>query len=293
MVSCATACQAVPPGDIIVHMSLNAGSASQARTDAVRTFNRYELKYVVRTSRIPTIRAAVAGRLDPDVHAVDGRYVLTSLYYDSPDLACFWSKIDGESHRRKVRIRHYERRDRLGIDDPVYIEIKQRRNRTTQKRRVKLAYVQANQLCSGQRMSLPDERDQGVADEVLDMARRYELRPTAITSYQREAWEGSWMDRGVRVTFDTDLRSRTSQLDLAARVPGVPLMPPGLAVVEIKVNDRIPRWLVRVVAQLDLQVQTLSKYCTAVQVSPLLRLAEARPLTIHRLARTAFDHTTH
>jgi hypothetical protein len=267
------------------------------RADGVRTFNRYELKYVVRTSKLSAIRASLARRLEPDSHGADGRYVLTSLYYDSPDLACFWSKIDGESERRKVRIRNYETREPLTDDGSVYVEIKQRRNRTTQKRRVRVAHADAVALCGGQALHLTDERDQRVADEVQDLARRYELRPIAITSYQREAWEGGWMDRGVRVTFDTDLRSRTSQLDLAAKMPGMAMMPPGLSIVEIKVNDRIPRWLVRVVAQHDLQVQTVSKYCTAVQVSPLLRLSEARPINIHRLpahaAATPFQQELH
>jgi VTC domain len=264
-------------------MSVGESQLACSYGDAARSFNRYELKYVVRTSRLPAIRAALVGRLEPDAHAVDGRYVLSSLYFDSPDLACFWSKIDGESERRKVRIRHYETRHHLTADAPVYVEIKQRRNRTTQKRRVRASYAEALALCAGQGLDRTDERDQRVSDEVRDLARRYELRPTAITSYQREAWEGGWMDRGVRVTFDTDMRSRTSQLDLTTKCPGVAMLSPGLSIVEMKVNDRIPRWLVRVVAQLDMQAQTISKYCTAVQVSPLLRLNEVRPIIIHRL----------
>jgi VTC domain len=248
----------------------------------VRTFNRYELKYVVKVDKLANIRRSLEGRLEPDRFATNGKYVLTSLYYDSPDLVCFWAKVDGESRRRKVRIRVYESREPLNLESPVYVEIKQRVNRTTQKRRLKATYGEALQLCSGVRLDRDDVRDQRVADEVFDLAHRFDLRPTAITSYQREAWEGGWMDRGVRVTFDTDLRSRTSQLDLSSRTAGTTLMPPGLAIVEIKVNERVPGWLVRTVAMHDMRVETISKYCRAVEISPLLRLTDARKVAIHR-----------
>jgi hypothetical protein len=256
----------------------------------IKTFNRFELKYFVEVRRLPALRAALAGRLVPDDNGVDGRYAITSLYYDSPDLACFWAKIDGERIRRKVRIRNYETATPISADSPVFVEIKQRVGRTTQKRRVVLPVASAYGLCAGESATFDDAADQAVADEIADLAKRFELRPVATTSYFREAWAGSWMDAGVRVTFDTHLLWRTSQLDLSIKGTGRDMLPPHLAIVELKINDRIPRWLTRVIAMHDMQASTFSKYCTAVQNSPLLSLSSSRSLHIDRLPQETITH---
>jgi len=40
----------------------------------------------------------------------DGSYKVASLYYDSPDLRCYWEKLDVEKVRRKLRVRTYGER---------------------------------------------------------------------------------------------------------------------------------------------------------------------------------------
>jgi hypothetical protein len=260
--------------------------AGPSRPDGVGTLNRFELKYLVPVGEIGAIRDQLRARLAYDPHGTGGTYTLSSLYFDSPDLACYWAKVDGVRLRRKVRIRHYEGAAALTPETAVFVEIKQRAGRTTQKRRLRLPYEDAQRLCVGDRpdLDLDDPRVAAVAAEVQDLGRRFSLRPTAVTSYRREAWVGGWMDPGVRVTFDTDLRSRTSQLSLEQRHLGRPMVPPTAAVVEIKVNDLVPRWLSLLIGRLDLHSTTFSKYCAAVEGSPLLRPETVAPLRIHRLA---------
>lgn len=104
--------------------------------DAIRTFNRFELKYVVRVRELARLREEIAAYMVRDPHAgADGRYTLTSLYYDTRARDCFWAKLDGLRFRRKLRIRHYEQREVVTDDTIVYVEIKQRVDRVTQKRR--------------------------------------------------------------------------------------------------------------------------------------------------------------
>ena len=227
----------------------------------IRSFNRFELKYLLDVAQVAEVSGDLARYLRPDPYGEAGRYALTSLYYDSPDLVCYWAKIDGLKFRRKLRIRHYETSRSLEPGDPVYVEIKQRLNRVTQKRRVSLPYEQALALCRGESNGV----DGPVVAEVLDMVGRFSLRPVAITSYLRTAWVGTDHDPGVRVTFDHDLRYRLGHLDLHEKVPGAHMVPPDRAVMEVKVNDRVPAWLTRLVSRHDLTLVRMSKYCTAIE----------------------------
>ncbi len=96
----------------------------------IRKFNRFEWKYLI-----------------PDEHGGDGGgYELASLYYDSPDFRCYWEKMDGIKIRRKLRLGCYETGVPLTQETPIFVEIKQRVNRVTQKRRVILPYETALRL---------------------------------------------------------------------------------------------------------------------------------------------------
>jgi hypothetical protein len=252
----------------------------------IRSFNRFELKYLINTEQARAVAEDLVGFLSPDRHGEGGRYALTSLYYDSADLSCYWAKIDGLKVRRKLRIRHYESAALLGPDDPVFVEIKQRVNRVTQKRRVRLGYSTAQALCAGVEPNSVERADEAVVAEVLDLVVRFDLHPTAITSYRRGAFVGGEHDPGVRVTFDRDLRFRLGDLDLHRKLPGPHLLPPELVVMEVKVNDRVPTWLTRLVSRHDLTLVRISKYCAAVEAgrrhrgpARMTSLAPAIPLT--------------
>ena len=154
----------------------------------------------------------------PDDHGDSvGCYYLSSLYYDSPDFRFYWEKVDGIRFRRKLRIRHYESAEPLTADTPVFVEIKQRVNRVTQKRRVLLPYREALRLCNERQV--PGARPAGsqtrVIDEIVGMLWQYNLRPASLVRYARQALVGTDYDIGLRVTFDTDLTYRASHLRAA------------------------------------------------------------------------------
>jgi len=257
---------------------------------AIRRFNRFELKYLVPIRAAERFKEALRANLVPDDHGDQaGCYYLSSLYYDSPDYRCYWEKVDGIRFRRKLRIRCYETAGPLASDTPVFVEIKQRVNRVTQKRRVLLPYGQALRLCderqapqAGERSesrsaSGADERsgsrsasgaESAVIDEILAMAWEYDLRPASIVRYARQALVGSEYDIGLRVTFDTDLTYRVGDLPaLHEPKSGLLLFPPDWAVVEIKVNERIPYWLTELVAIHNLSLVRVSKYCRSIELA--------------------------
>jgi len=242
-------------------------------SETIRSFNRFELKYLVRIQQAEAFKQALSAHLTPDQH---GSYQVTSLYYDSPDHRFYWEKIDGIRFRRKLRLRIYEAPQVFTAQTPVFIEIKQRLDRVTQKRRMTLPYASALDLAEGRSLSILEGlsetsavQDASLAHEVLQMAWQYDLRPAAWITYQRQALTGGDLDIGLRVTFDRDLFFRAHNLRLDDLPAGQALFPPGWIVIEIKVNERIPYWLTELVAQHNLKLTRMSKYCHAIEVAQL------------------------
>ncbi len=234
---------------------------------AIRRFNRFELKYVADRRLVEAFRQELPARLERDPHGVDGFYPIWSTYYDSPDLRFYWEKIDGEKFRRKLRIRHYGTPDELTGDTPVFAEIKQRVNRVTQKRRVRLPYEDALALCAGNPPEAFDPRDAAVLEEIETMVRQNMLRPTTVVGYVREAFFGRDEDSGLRVTIDSRIRGRDRDLDLRWQGEGGNryIIPPHLSVVEMKVNERVPYWLTELVARHNISLVRVSKYCQSIE----------------------------
>ena len=258
----------------------------------IRKFNRFELKYVLDYDFALEVMERLKGYMTPDEHGNKrGSYFISSLYYDTDDYRFFWEKIEGEKFRRKLRIRIYHapevrtkktsRSDihkNLTPNSKVFVEIKQRLNKVTQKRRIVVPYKKALDLCNDKKPIKVDPEDQYVADELLHMLHTHQLTPQCITSYERTAFNGTETDPGLRVTFDTNLRYRRNNLDLADKQTGPFMLPPNRCIMEIKVNDRIPYWLTEFAADANFQLIRISKYCQGLQV------AEAVPRLLHQFS---------
>lgn len=253
-------------------------------------FNRYEIKYLVPEHRIPALRDELSSHLALDPMAPEGGYQVESLYFDSPGLRFYHEKIDGLKFRRKLRLRRYGDGP-VGATDPVSVEIKQRVNKVTQKRRLTLPFLTAVALSDstgravGHLLSEPfdaarlaeevPERDRALVNEIASFSQANQLRPIATTSYRREAFEGTGGNHGVRVTFDHHISGRDRDFRLgSSREDDRPTVSLGTSVVEIKCDERVPLWLTDLTARQCMDVIRISKYCATVEAFDL-RLASA------------------
>ena len=231
----------------------------------VKRFNRYELKYVMHASAQREMAEDLLHFLSPDEHGDrDGYYRVTSLYFDSPDLTFYRSKIEGLKYRRKLRIRIYPGTDPRSVTTG-FAEIKQRMNRTVQKRRIVMPLDDAMALCHGAYDPLNlEEGDADTASEILYMVRVMHLRPKCVVSYRRRAFMGGRYEQGMRVTFDTLLQGRTSSLQVNEVARNYYFLPPDWFVMEVKVNERIPTWMTSLLAKHECTLQRVSKYCSVI-----------------------------
>ena len=250
-----------------------ATSARTATASRLHAFNRFEIKYLVPQDRAEELRAELRRHMDDDAYSGDRGYPITSVYYDTARLTFYWEKIEGLKFRRKLRVRHYGTADDLSPDSRVFVEIKQRVNRVTQKRRVVLPYRDALRLCSPEGYEPEGEvgaRERAFLDEVSTLVGELDLRPTVTTGYHREAWVGREADLGLRVTLDHRLRGRDRDFHLASEAPNRLILPARLSVLEVKANERVPAWVTDLTARMSLDVVRISKYCQSVQAFGLV-----------------------
>ena len=242
----------------------------------LKQFSRYELKYLLTQQQHDDFVDILPNYLEPDTSGdAHGRYTITSLYYDSDDYRAYWDKIEGHKFRRKVRIRVYGQ-ETVTPDTRCFVEIKQRINKTLQKKRVVMTYASAEALC-GHGESIPEEDDLSATDRDIVSEIRYlqatlQLQPACIVSYDRRAFDGSDYEDGLRITFDTNLKGRTHDLSLLSTGTAANqfFVPPMWCVMEIKVNYRVPYWLTEMIGHHRFTLRRISKYCAALEQSKSL-----------------------
>src|SRR5262245_32428100 len=143
----------------------------------IRIDDRFELKYLLNRSQHEAMAAALREYLTFDRQAdAQGSYNVTSLYYDTGDHRAYWEKLDGQRFRRKVRLRVYGQQQ-VTPDTFCFIEIKQRINKTVQKKRIGLPYASAVELLeNGQMIEVGSAAEQAVVEELLYLYHTLQLQ---------------------------------------------------------------------------------------------------------------------
>ena len=227
------------------------------------TYNRFEVKYLMNCREASSLLDDVRSYLTPDEYSDPERgYSIYSVYWDSPDLGFFWEKVEGLKYRRKLRFRRY-----VGSDD-IHVEIKQRTDRTLQKRRCLLPAHEVDSLFAGLAAgygSLPTEEVDSVVAEAAVMCHRRRLAPRIGVRYQRRAFSGIY-EPGLRVTFDTRVQYRRVEQGTAVEPfdVGKYVIDPRTTIMEVKYTSLAPLWLARTISRFNLQMIRMSKYCSAV-----------------------------
>ena len=106
----------------------------------------------------------------------------------------------------------------------------------------------------------PAPRDSQILREIsrfLDFYPRIE--PAMGITYSRTAWVGM-EDPRLRITFDSDIQWRETELRLDREVGGEALLPPGGRLMEIKVPGAMPLWLAQLLEEEAVYPASFSKY---------------------------------
>lgn len=238
----------------------------------IRYSDRFELKYLLDWTQYEAMVSELVDYMTLDRQGNEqGRYIITSLYYDTADYQAYWDKLEGHRFRRKVRIRVYGEQQ-VTPETLCFIEIKQRINKTLQKKRILLPYASAVELCElREAVTGADEADQAIIDEIIYLGHTLQLQPACVVTYNRLAFEGSDHDPGLRVTFDTQLKCRARDLSLLSQgyTDNQFFLPPQQCIMEVKINNRAPYWLIEMIAKYRCTLRRISKYCAALEHAKL------------------------
>lgn len=219
-------------------------------------FKRYELKYMLTEEQKKKILQTMSLYMSLDAY---GRTTIRNLYFDTDTYLLARRSIEKPAYKEKLRIRSYSR---AAPDSTVFVELKKKYKQVVYKRRISLPESEAMEWVTGVR---PCHTDTQISEEVDYFLSYYRhLRPAAFLSYEREAFyakDGS----DFRVTFDDTILFRQEDLSLESAVYGIPILPQGNVLMEIKCTGGIPMWMVHVLSKEHIYKTSFSKYGTAYQ----------------------------
>ena len=166
---------------------------------------RHEWKISLDPGDLFVLRQRLRAVMQPDAHAVDGRYRIRSLYFDTPEDRALREKLDGVSRREKFRIRYYN-----GDTGFIQLEKKCKRGGLGWKEQTQLTERQARDIAAG-RFDAVDPGGDALLGQLCRKARTERLRAKTIVDYTREPFV--YGPGNVRVTLDEDIRTGLSCVD--------------------------------------------------------------------------------
>ncbi|MBW4084466.1 polyphosphate polymerase domain-containing protein [Paenibacillus sp. S150] len=225
---------------------------------AIEVFNRYENKYLFDHAAYLKLYNDLLKYMEPDDHNKQHEfYSITNLYYDTAHDTLIRSSLAKPKYKEKLRLRAY------GIpnqDTKVYLEIKKKVFGLVNKRRTSLELQEAYDfVATGVEPEFKDYMNKQVIEEIKYLLSRYDLVPKVYLSYERKALFCK-NNRDLRITFDTNIRSRRYDLKLEHGTHGEYLMPQGQWLMEVKAEKTIPVWLAQMLSEHQMYRTSFSKY---------------------------------
>ncbi|MBR0162123.1 MAG: polyphosphate polymerase domain-containing protein [Oscillospiraceae bacterium] len=213
---------------------------------------RHEWKHEINYSDYLCIWPRLRAVAEPDPHAVNGKYTIRSLYFDTPGDKALREKIDGVNMREKFRIRYYN-----GDTSVIHLEKKSRRNGLGTKAVADLTAEEAQKIVDGE-LDWMMESGRPLVQELYCKMRSQSLRPKTIVDYTREPFV--YHPGHVRVTFDYNIRTGLGSTDFLN--PDCITVPAGDApmIMEVKWGAYLPD-IIRLAVQVpNRRAAAFSKY---------------------------------
>ncbi len=224
----------------------------------ITVFQRVEKKYRMTLDLRDRFLAEIGDYLEPDEY---GKSTVCSLYLDTPDRRLIRESIDAKgfekpAYKEKLRMRSY---GTPNDDTKVFLEIKKKYKGVVYKRRVRVPLRKAKIYLNG-----GEKPTESQIMEEIDWAMHYygAMGPAMLIACEREAYTVRDNPQ-LRLTFDTGIRYREFDLDLALGHEGTKLLPDDIVLMEVKTGGAMPLWLAHALDKYQIYPTSFSKYGTA------------------------------
>ena len=216
--------------------------------------NRRELKFAISETDYSRLEAQLSQVLRADPHNGEAGYTIRSLYFDSIDDYDYYSKMNGEEVRKKIRLRIYN-----PDDTQVKLEIKRKMNINQRKETLTISKEDALSLIDCD-YSVLLNYDSPVAQAAYNIMTLGQYSPKVLIDYQRKAFIHD--ENKIRVTLDSDIRSNESDFNMFSHdTVTTPVYPHWNALLEVKFDGDFFKWITDAILSEDQTFQSLSKYC--------------------------------
>ncbi|EPR10384.1 polyphosphate polymerase domain-containing protein [Ruminiclostridium papyrosolvens] len=225
---------------------------------AVEVFNRYESKFLIDESVYKIIQTELLRYMELDEYNKKHElYTICNIYYDTKDNVLIRKSLSKPKYKEKLRLRAY------GVpkeDSKVYLEIKKKFCGVVNKRRTTLKLNEAYSFVeTGIKPEYKEYMNRQVLNEIDYMLKFYELEPKLYLAYDRKALF-SKESRDLRITFDTNIRTRREELKLESGDYGTQLLENGKWLMEVKAEKSVPLWLSKLLSENNIYKTSFSKY---------------------------------
>lgn len=216
-------------------------------------FERYERKYRLTKAQQRLILNGMRNHMKADNY---GRYTICNIYYDTDNWRLVRASIEKPVYKEKLRVRSYGVQD---DDGKVFVELKKKYDGVVYKRRITTAPETAKDFLGGE---IPGSSFGQIGREIEWFQSFYSAVPKVFIGYDRLAFAGIEQPE-LRITFDTDIRCRTTELDLRLGDHGALILPHDEVLMEIKLPGVCPIWLSELLSEVGAFPTSFSKigYC--------------------------------
>lgn len=231
---------------------------------AINTFARKEIKFLLSMEQYHGLMEAVSEYMNPDKYCVGGKeYGIYNIYYDTPDDFLIRESLAKPYYKEKIRLRSYY--SPASPDDLVFLEIKKKIGGIVTKRRVSMTLAESDAYFRDRTKPVSNKYITEQVFRELDVfLDHYPVAPKQYISYQREAFFGK-EDSDFRLTFDRKITERRHDLGLNHESYGNFIIGADQRLMEVKVSNAIPDWLVAKLSELKIYKTSFSKYGRAYQ----------------------------
>ena len=213
---------------------------------------RHEWKHEISYGDMLVLRQRLSYVMKRDVHTIDGKYIIRSLYFDNLRDKALREKLDGVNVREKFRIRYYN--NDLSL---IHLEKKSKINGLCLKDSVALFSWQAQLIANGN-YGFMAASGVPLIQELYCKIKSQGLRPKTIVDYTREPFVFS--PGNVRVTLDYNIRTGINCTDFLN--PNCVTVPAGDTpiILEVKWDEYLPDIIRDAVQLSNCRAGAFSKY---------------------------------
>lgn len=215
---------------------------------------RVEKKYMVSQGQLLYLQRQLEDYMAYDEYHPDGEaYTIRSAYFDDMSDSFLQENEDGIDNREKFRIRVYDH-----DFSEIHLECKSKLNGFVKKEKENLTREEC--LCYiNKELPVPGKEEGFLKKKVYAMNGLSRLAPVQIVEYERVAFVDTIGN--ARITLDRNICG-TGQVNtfFDEAIPAVPALPLGIHILEVKYDELLPDYIVRILRTVSLRRTSFSKY---------------------------------